>query len=267
MCDSSHDSRVLERTAVILENGQASEHLFFLELECADIAAALKPGQFVHMHIPGMEGHILRRPFSVLDVDESASRLTILYQVVGFGSAHLSTLGPGEEVSLLGPLGNTWAAPEGITRALLVAGGVGAAPLYLHAQQLIQAGVQVDVVLGAQTSSALVLRKHYTNLLGHEPVCSTDDGTYGHHGFATQPVQELLAQHTYDYAACCGPEPLMALVAGMTKEAGVRTQVSMEKRMACGIGACLSCVVETASGKRRSCVDGPIFEADEVVWS
>ena len=127
-------------------------------------------------------------------------------------------------------------------------------------------------MLGAQTRDALVARGRYGDLLGCEPCCATDDGSYGRAGFCTSLVEERIAQGgiakpgLYDYVAVCGPEPLMKIVAGMAHGAGVPCEVSMEKRMACGIGACLSCVVDTTSGKKRSCVDGPIFDAEEVVW-
>ena len=140
------------------------------------------------------------------------------------------------------------------------------------AETLKAGGTPFDVVLGAQTKDALVTRGRYQGLLGCDPCCATDDGSYGRSGFCTSLVEERLAAgclsdgEPYDFLAVCGPEPLMRIVAGMGASAGARTQVSLEKRMACGVGACLSCVVDTTSGKRRSCVDGPIFEAGEVVW-
>ena len=155
--------------------------------------------------------------------------------------------------------------------ALIVAGGVGSAPLYPLAEELTAAGVATDAILGASTIDASVARERYGAVLGCEPACSTDDGTYGRAGFCTPLVEEALAAAAaegapYDYVACCGPEPLMKIVAGMADAAGVFCEVSMERRMACGVGACLSCVVDTTAGKRRACVDGPVFCASEVVW-
>ena len=123
-----------------------------------------------------------------------------------------------------------------------------------------------SLVLGAQTESMLVTRGDYAALLGREAVLATDDGSVGHAGFCTEPVRAQLATGEYAGVFCCGPEPLMRAVAGLAREAGVACWVSMEKRMACGVGACLSCVVETHEGKRRSCVDGPVFNAKDVVW-
>ena len=148
---------------------------------------------------------------------------------------------------------------------------MGAAPLFMLCESLISAGVRTDVVLGAQTEAALTCRGRYEALLDEPPRCATDDGSFGREGFCTSLVAEALAEaaeagEPYDYLAVCGPEPLMKIVAGMAAEAGVPCEVSMEKRMACGVGACLSCVVDTVDGKQRACVDGPVFDARKVVW-
>ena len=159
--------------------------------------------------------------------------------------------------------------PE-LRRALLVGGGVGAAPLFMLCQELVGSGVHVDVVLGAQTADALVCLKRYEQLLSRDVRVATDDGTLGREGFCTSLVEEALAAGVdgkpYQYVACCGPEPLMKIVAGQAAGADVPCQISLEKRMACGVGACLSCVVDTVDGKKRSCVDGPVFDAEKVVW-
>ncbi|MDO5335497.1 MAG: dihydroorotate dehydrogenase electron transfer subunit [Coriobacteriia bacterium] len=259
-------TKLMDREGVVISNAALTDRLFEMVLQVPDIPADVKGGQFVHVQIPGMEGHMLRRPFSVYYVDLEASTMGILYQVVGFGSKRFAQLLPGEKVRVLGSIGTPWSAPVQTKRALLTVGGVGAAPLYMHACDLVAAGVEVDVVMGAQTKDALVAAERYTRLLGHEPFLATDDGSYGHHGFVTDLVVERLAQGQYDYAACCGPAPMMRIVSQKTLEAGVSSFVSMEQHMACGIGACLGCIVATTEGNRRSCVDGPIFDAAKVVW-
>ena len=258
---------VLERKGVICSNTSLTETLWLMEIEVADIASKLLPGQFVHVLIPGMEGHLLRRPFSVYYTTADQSRIVILYQVVGFGSAHMTTLAPGFSVSVMGPIGHGWETPQACQRALLVAGGVGGAPLFMHAEQLVAQGVDVDVILGAQTAQSLVVERRYEKLLGKELLIATDDGSKGHAGFCTDLVAQQIAHTSYDYVACCGPEPMMRIVSDLALSASIPTFISLEKRMACGIGACLSCIVETTSGRKRSCVDGPVFDASEVVWS
>ena len=262
-------TQLVDETACIVTNEQVGPRLHLMQLESPTIAHSIEPGQFVHMMVPGRGQNVLRRPFSVYARDAAAGTLEILYQEVGTITTYMPALKQGE-VSIIGPVGNTWNTE--CSHALLVGGGVGAAPLFMLAETLQAAGTPFDMVLGAQTFEALVTRKRYEALMGREPLCATDDGSYGRAGFCTSLVQERLAQgctsdgDAYDFMAVCGPEPLMRIVAGMGAEAGVRTQVSMEKRMACGVGACLSCVVDTVSGKKRSCVDGPVFEAQEVIW-
>lgn len=276
----------------ILSNECVGPNLYLMTLLSPSIARAIAPGQFVHMRIPGMEGHILRRPFSVYAADAQAGTLDVLYQSVGFGTAHLASVAPdaagaggeGEApatapaAELIGPVGRTWQPPAGAKRALLVGGGVGAAPLFMLCESLVAAGVRTSVVLGAQTQAALTCRERYEQLLARGadagctgPACATDDGSFGRAGFCTPLVQEALDAAAaegdpFDYLAVCGPEPLMRIVAGMAQAAGVFCELSMERRMACGVGACLSCVVDTVDGKQRSCVDGPVFEARKVVW-
>lgn len=259
-------SVILEEKGKVLANKRLTDRLWLVDIQVESLGAQLEPGQFVHLQIPGMEGHILRRPFSVFYTSEDGSVITILYQVVGFGSAHLTTIKPGTEVSLMGPVGHGWHIPKGVTHALLVAGGVGGAPLFLHAKELVEQGIDVEVILGAQNADALVVEPRYTALLGHEPHIATDDGSRGHAGFCTDLVSQRIAEKQFDYVACCGPEPMMKIVSGITLDAGIPTFISLEKRMACGIGACLSCIVETKQGRKRSCVDGPIFDASEVMW-
>ena len=149
---------MVDITAPVLDNHQVGPRLHLMTLSAPEIASSIKPGQFVHMQIPGMEGHILRRPFSVYAANVSEGTIEILYQVVGFGSERITKLAPGDEVApkLIGPVGHSWAAPEKCERALLVGGGVGAAPLYLLFEQLVAAGVDVTVVLGAQTNATRV---------------------------------------------------------------------------------------------------------------
>lgn len=263
---------LVNEQARILANECVGPNLHLMRLVSPSIASSIAPGQFVHMKIPGMESHILRRPFSVYARQMDDGTLDILYQVVGFGSECMASLAPDDEgVELIGPVGRAWQPPADTGRALLVGGGVGAAPLFMLAEQLRSVGVDTDVVLGAQTEDALACRVRYEDILAAPPRCATDDGSFGRAGFCTSLVTEAFADAktagiSYGYVAACGPEPLMKAVSGMAAAAGVPCEVSLERRMACGVGACLSCIVDTVDGKKRACVDGPIFDAREVVW-
>lgn len=259
-----------DHPSIVMSNRQKTDLLYIMSLRAPQLAGQVLPGQFVHMELPTLQGNILRRPFSVYDVSPEEGIVDILYQVVGVGTQDMSRWQPGYLTRMIGPIGSPWSPSTEVKCALLVGGGVGAAPLLLLCRQLVARGVNVDVILGAATADALVCKDRYIGICGSEPICSTDDGSYGRKGFATVLVEEAVCDATndatYDYAAICGPEPLMRSASKITTDAGIPTQVSMERRMACGIGACLSCVVDTVSGKKRACVDGPIFDALEVVW-
>jgi len=258
--------------ASIVSNECVYGRLNVMVLKAPNLSSALEPGQFVHMKISGMLDHVLRRPFSVYSWNREQGTIEILYQTVGAGSSHMATLKAGEEAELIGPIGNVWLSTQGDLkpkRVLLVGGGVGAAPLFEFYRALVEKGVETHAVLGAQTKDALVALERYKAVCGKEPFCSTDDGSYGYAGFATGLVEELLDadKASYDYVAVCGPAPLMRIVSSVVIDRGIACEVSLEKRMACGIGACLSCVCDTKShGRKRVCVDGPIFDAREVVW-
>lgn len=281
---------LVNESARVIRNVCEGPGLYILRVEAPKISGSILPGQFVHMKVPNMEGHILRRPFSVFARCAEEGTLDILYQVVGYGTDKMAGLAAGDIVEMIGPVGKRWSPPSDVRRVLLVGGGVGAAPLFLLAEELVQRGVETHIVLGASTEGALVCRSGYEGLNCESLACATDDGTYGRAGFCTSLVEEALAGTVagkgavdgedaadgtpkstnsaapFDYMAACGPEPLMKICAALAETAGVSCEVSMERRMACGIGACLSCVVETTGGKRRACVDGPIFDAQEIVW-
>lgn len=272
-------AQLCNERARLVSNDCVGPGLYVAVFEAPVICRTLEPGQFVHARIPNMEGHLLRRPFSVYGRNTMMGTVDILYQDVGFGSHLMSQLEAeaqsGIDFELIGPVGNTWSAYKRLEEkptALLVGGGVGAAPLFLLAEHLEKAQAAFDVIIGAQTKDALVTRERYESLMGREPFCSTDDGTYGRAGFCTSLVEERLSAGCsltgapYDIVSVCGPPPLMKIVAGMAEAAGVACDVSLERRMACGVGACLSCVADTVNGKKRVCVDGPIFNASEVVW-
>jgi dihydroorotate dehydrogenase electron transfer subunit len=133
------------------------------------------------------------------------------------------------------------------------------------AEQLAESGVAVVVAQGAPTASRLVARGLFEQVARRVEV-ATDDGTAGDRGFVTAPVERLLQSERFDIVYTCGPEPMQRIVASIAEKAGVPCQVSLERLMGCGIGACLSCVVTTTDGLKRACVDGPVFSAEEVVW-
>ena len=258
----------LQETGAILANEQVADGIWCMGIQAPGIAAAAAPGQFVHVRAAKAPVQFLRMPFAVYDAHDDG-RVDICYQVVGAGTAQLSELAPGQQLDLIGPIGTGWQVPAGTKRALLVGGGVGTPALALLARGLAEGGVALDCVIGAQTAGKLCCIEHLSRAArasGGSVHVTTDDGSAGTHGFVTAVSDGLIASGAYDYVAVCGPAPMMASAVRPALATDAVVQVSAERLMACGVGACLSCVVETTHGRRRCCVDGPVFDARELVW-
>lgn len=243
------------------------------------VAALLEPGQFVNISVPGDASHILRLPLSFARADASTSVLELVYAVVGEGTERLSRMVEGDVSTMVGPCGKGWRLPVREGRALLVAGGVGLPPVAACARMLAAAGVGFDVIAGSQTSARHVdylleeLRCDIPSCNRDVPLChplvivTTDDGTRGIHGFVTSAMENLLAEHAYAQVYTCGPQSMMAGVARLAATVGTPCQVSLERMMGCGFGACSCCNVRLVSGGYAlCCTDGPVFDAQEVAW-
>lgn len=253
----------LERVSVIA-NDPIAPGVGLIVLHAPRCASLVRPGQFVHLRIAPGADIILRRPFSIHRA--YGQRIEILYQILGTGTLRLAEKPAGDEsMDLVGPLGTGWNIPAGTAHALLVAGGLGAAPLGMLAEQLAEQGVAVTVAQGAPTAERLIARDLFERVARKVEV-ATDDGSAGEHGFVTGPVARLLESEPFDVVYVCGPEAMQRSVAQQVAATEAQCQVSLERLMACGIGVCLSCVVSTRDGQRRACVDGPVFAAEEVVW-
>jgi len=250
--------------ATVVSNDRVCEGVGLVVLDAPRVAASVRPGQFVHLRVGRDTPEILRRPFSVHRA--ANGRIEILYQVLGAGTLRLAEKKPGDtSMDLLGPLGRGWQVPEGTAHALLVTGGLGAAPLGMLAEELAKRGVATVAAMGAPCGERILARDLFERVCRRVEV-ATDDGSEGEHGFVTAVSGRLLRDERFDVVYTCGPEPMQRIVVAQAAEAGVQCQVSLERLMACGIGACLSCVVTTRSGLRRACVDGPVFDAEEVTF-
>lgn len=254
---------VIEKVTVV-DNRRIAEGVGLVTLEAPQCARGARPGEFVHLRVATGSSEILRRPFSIHRTE--GSRIEILYQVLGAGTLRLAEKEPGDgSMDLVGPLGHGWDVPEVLDHALLVTGGLGAAPMGMLAEALAARGVAVVVAMGAPCAERLVARQLFEDLARRVEV-ATDDGSAGERGFVTVVTERLLEETAFDVVYTCGPEAMQRIVARQASAAGVACQVSLERLMACGIGACLSCVVTTRAGRKRACVDGPVFDAGEVVW-
>ncbi len=261
-CPTSGAPYALEHVTV-LANDRVAEGVGLVTFAAPRTARDIAPGQFVHLRIARGSDFILRRPFSVYRAH--GERITILYQVLGRGTRELALAGPGTEMDVVGPLGCGWRIAEDTRHALLVSGGLGAAPLGMLAEELAVRGVAVTVAMGAPCGDRLVGRDLFERVARRVEI-ATDDGSCGVSGYVTGVCADLIAGGGFDAVYTCGPEPMQRIVAAQATEAGVPCQVSLERLMACGIGVCLSCVVVTRCGLKRACVDGPVFYAGDIVW-
>jgi dihydroorotate dehydrogenase electron transfer subunit len=236
-----------------------------LTLSAGEIAKCARPGQFLHVRCEDTLDPLLRRPVSIHAVDREKGEISLFYRTVGRGTALLAEQEKGDKLNLLGPLGSGFTIPES-GRVSVVAGGIGIAPLYFFLQELSGLKIYADVFLGASTKKQLFFTGE-VKALGHIVFPATDDGTTGYHG----TVVDLFEQNLTDRVYGCGPAGMLKRLCRIIKNHKIFGEVSLEERMGCGVGACLSCACKTVSGGdnyryRRVCVDGPVFPAGEVVW-
>ena len=220
-----------------------------------DGPVAVRSGQFVDIDIPG---YYLRRPISVSD--SLPDGVVLYYKVVGEGTKVLSEMAPGAALELLLPLGNGFHPEKCAADALLIGGGLGAAPLYLLAKELLAAGKKATAVLGFNKADEICLVDEL-KALGVPVHIATMDGSVGTKGFVTDAI--AAAKPAFDRFYTCGPLPMMKAVCAALSVPG---EVSLEERMGCGAGFCYGCTVQTSSGPRRVCADGPVFDKEEVLW-
>ena len=211
-----------------------------------------RPGQFVNVSLPGF---FLRRPISVCDCE--GDTLTLIYKVAGRGTEAMTKLSVGDELDTLCGLGNGYDLEAAGESPLLVGGGVGVPPLYMLAKELINKGKNVSVVLGFNTKEEIFYEDEF-RALGASVTVTTVDGSYGKKGFVTDALPE---NASYFYA--CGPMPMLR---ALYKAADIPGEMSFEERMGCGFGACMGCSMETASGPKRVCKEGPVFKKEELLW-
>ena len=235
----------------IVENIPLTENVYKMILR-GDVSAITAPGQFVNIQLDGL---YLRRPISVCDL--SADTLTIIYKAVGKGTKQMSAMQEGK-LDILTGLGNGYDLTVSGDKPVLLGGGVGVPPMYLLAKKLIAEGKKVSVVLGFNTKAEVFFEEEF-KALGAQVTVTTVDGSYGVKGFVTDALKEI--DYTYFYT--CGPEPMLKAVYKASATSG---QMSFEKRMGCGFGACMGCSCQTITGYKRICKEGPVMRKEEILW-
>jgi dihydroorotate dehydrogenase electron transfer subunit len=264
-----------KQQAQIIENTRVGEGLLRMRLRVPEIAAAAVPGQFVNLYVP--DGRmILPRPLGIADTE--GEEITVYYLVVGAGTEIFSALPAGALVDVLGPNGNGYDLPAAGSRPLLVAGGGGVPPLLFAAKRIkeLDAGAYVTAALGFRDEAFLVdeLSRHADKVY---VISETDPGLSDPPGLTGNVVQLFSVLEMYEKhveilsrvtgALSCGPFPMMQALSAYCAVKQIPLQVSMEARMGCGYGACVGCSIQTVSGRKKACADGPVFPASEVIWN
>jgi len=247
-----------QTTAIVISNKEVIPAVYLIWLDSPQIAPQTQPGQFVMVRCG--EDTVLRRPLSVHRRD--GNKIALLFTVIGKGTYWLSQCKAGDNIDLLGPLGNGYSINSGSHNLLLVAGGIGIAPLCFLAQQALHRGCSVTLLLGASTTTQLYPK----NLLPAKVklIIATEDGTAGKKGLVTDLLPDFIGGADQIFA--CGPTSMYQTMINQNLLKTKLVQISLEIRMGCGLGVCYGCTVKTKSGLRQVCKDGPIFDLDDILW-
>lgn len=241
----------------LIKKEEIAPGIFDFTLECPPLALIAKAGQFAHIKVPGKT---LRRPISICDADENTIR--IVFQIKGEGTEILSQTPLNSELDILAPLGHGFNIPKG-KKIAFVGGGIGVPPMLYSAKQADGA----VAILGFRNKDAVILTNDFERVCDKVYV-TTDDGSFGIHGFVTEPLKQII--NDIDIVCACGPTPMLKAISKIALDNGKECQVSLEERMGCGVGACLVCACKTnidgEEGYSHVCKKGPVFKAEEVVW-
>lgn len=257
-------------TSLIISKDKKSEKIFKLTLSSPQISQRAKPGNFVHIKVSPHPYPLLRRAFSVHYVDKQKRSFDVLFKVVGNGTRVLSEKSPGDMLDILGPIGNNFSLPQKEETVMLVAGGMGIAPLWFLFTNLIKKNDRDKLIffLGAKTQEEFLYYEKLKNL-GTNLKVTTDDGSLGTKGLVTEVFLKEIRRRKNEIPKLivysCGPPEMLKKMSDISKRYGFSCQISLEGHMPCGVGACSGCVVKLENGRyKRVCIDGPVFDAREI---
>ena len=249
----------------ILSNEEVAPGIFRMSIAIWGKAKDFIPGQFVHVRCSSRLNPLLRRPFSVHKVNSNS--VEILYKVVGMGTKLLSEEKPGNELDITGPLGQGFSVRDSTEPVMILAGGMGVAPTLFLAHFLKNPWRQV--LIGAKNDKCVLCEEEFRKI-GCSVMVTTDDGSYGRKGYLSCLFEELMREKPPAFVYACGPVDLLREVAAICNIHKTPCEVSFENHMACGVGACLGCVIavktENGIGYKRVCREGPVFKADAIAW-
>ena len=257
---------VLKEDLLIVSQREIAPRIFEMTLS-GEMVLDMTPGQFLHLRVPD-PSKLLRRPISICQIDKVNKVATIVYRVERAGTAILSQMKAGDRVDTMGPQGNGFdlSVVTSGQKALLIGGGIGVPPLVETAKQLVAKGVDVTSVLGFANKEAVILEEELSAY--GKVYVTTDDGSYGIKGYVSTVVDDLVQNETYDAIYSCGAPGMLKYV-DQKFENHPHAYLSMESRMACGMGACYACVVHLKNAQeaanKRVCEDGPVFETGKII--
>lgn len=246
--------------ARVISNSEVMPGVSLIWLESPQIASMAKPGQFIMLQCG--EDNLLRRPLSIHNIDDNRSIFAVLFSIVGKGTKWLSQRQSGENIYILGPLGNGYSINPASRNLLLVGGGIGIAPLPFLALIAMERNCSVTMLLGASTATQLCPDRLLPSTMNC--ITATDDGSKGEKGFITHLLSSYADRADQIFA--CGPSPMYRTMAKIPELKDKPIQVSLEVRMGCGFGLCYGCTVKTKTGSKQICKDGPVFELNEILW-
>lgn len=254
---------ILKETAKVVCQKEISPDIFDMTISFPSGAKEAKPGQFVAIYCKGGE-RLLPRPISICGIDQEAGTLRIVYRIAGAGTREISTWKEGDSFEIMGPLGNGFTPKD--NKAIIIGGGIGVPPMLELAKQM---DCEKTVVLGYRNADSTFLKDEFEAIA--DVKIATDDGSEGVHGTVVDAIREYAVEGDTIYA--CGPMPMLKALAAYADEHGMEAQISLEERMACGIGACLGCITKSKTkdhhtnvNNKRICKEGPVFDAKEVVF-
>jgi dihydroorotate dehydrogenase electron transfer subunit len=246
----------------IISQQQVLPGIYLLRIEAPEIAGISRPGQFVMLTCGSGSERLLRRPISISGVE--GSLIEFLYAVIGEGTRWLSERKAGENVDVLGPMGNSFTVNPGSRNLLLAAGGMGVAPLRFLARRAVNQKRTVTILIGAKTSSLVIPGNFLPQNV--RTVIITEDGSAGTQGMLTALLPGLVEDA--DQVFVCGPLPMYRAIYKDYPAClkGKPVQVSLEVRMGCGLGFCYACTINTRQGLKQVCKDGPVFNFEDIIW-
>lgn len=248
----------------IIKKQAIAAGIFDLTILCKEIAEIAVAGQFVHVLAVG---HSLRRPISIASINNEKGTIRIIFEVRGKGTGEISKLNEGELIDMVAPLGGRgFKLLEPDKKAICIGGGIGTPPMLALAEYY---GKNATMISGFRNSSIAILQKDFLST-GANAILCTDDGSAGRKGFVTDTLKECLINEKPDIIYACGPHQMLKAIVAIADENKIMTQVSMEERMGCGVGACLVCACKTVRNGEEYmahvCQDGPVFDSKEVIW-